>query len=180
MPVEQVNPLKTTHVLYALHPILQWLTRSQKQSNFFRTPPFSRISGGSIRGIKVSGELKSFVFLRIGHSKCRPIPFFRQKVPLMPFFRHPEQKTHFGFELKIGIKQVIWATKFPLFSHNKLSSLSVWETFPQNRSRTDLFWAPEKLRIWAGLGGVYASRPALRMSLKVLFQAQNVGRKVKK
>ena len=33
--------------------------------------------------------------------------FFRQKASLMPFFRHPEQKTHFGFELKIGIKQVI-------------------------------------------------------------------------
>ena len=64
---------ETVSVSYAFHAILQRLTRSLPKTNFFVIPPFSRISGGSIRDIKVSRELKSFVFLRIGYSKCSRI-----------------------------------------------------------------------------------------------------------
>ena len=79
------------------HAILQRLTRHSPKSNFFRIPPFSDIISGSIRGKKVSRELKSFVFLRIGDSKCRPIPFFSSKRAFDALFSSSRTKDTFRF-----------------------------------------------------------------------------------
>lgn len=89
--------IETISVSYGLHPILQRLTRSLPKTNFFVIPPFSRISGGSIRDINVSRELKSFVFLRIGYSKCRPIRFFSSKRAFDAVFSSSRTKDTFRF-----------------------------------------------------------------------------------
>ena len=88
---------ETISVSRGFHAILQRLTRLLPKTNFFVIPPFSRISGGSIRGIKVSRELKSFVFLRIGYSKCRPIPFFSSKRAFDADFSSSRTKDTFRF-----------------------------------------------------------------------------------
>ena len=88
---------ETVSVSYAFHAILQRLTRSLPKSNFFRIPPFSDIISGSIRGKRVSRELKSFVFLRIGYSKCRPIRFFSSKSVFNAVFSASRTKYIFRF-----------------------------------------------------------------------------------
>ena len=76
---------ETVSVSYAFHAILQRLTRSLPKTNF------------SIRDINVSRELKSFVFLRIGDSKCRPIPFFSSKRAFDALFSSSRTKDIFRF-----------------------------------------------------------------------------------